>query len=142
MHRHTLDRGIEQSGIRDYCREHNIGILAYSPLANGLLTGKISPERKFGEGDLRRGNLRFSRSNLERVNAALEQFRPIADQHQATIAQLVIAWTAAQPGMTSILCGARNAQQAIDNARAVDLALTVEELSTVQQAVRVLGEKK
>jgi aryl-alcohol dehydrogenase-like predicted oxidoreductase len=130
-----LDRGIEQNGVFDYCRQHSIAMLAYSPLANGLLTGKISPDRKFGPGDLRRMNPRFGRANLTKLNDALQTLEPIAARHAASIAQLIIAWTIAQPGMTCVLCGARNAAQARDNAAAGDLQLSADELSSIERAV-------
>jgi aryl-alcohol dehydrogenase-like predicted oxidoreductase len=128
-----LDRNLETNGILEYCRQRNIAVLAYSPLANGLLTGKIGPDRQFGPGDLRKANPRFRRDNLEKVNGALDQFRPLAESYQASIAQLVIAWTCAQPGMTCVLCGARNPQQAIENAAAGGIALAPDD-------VRMLGE--
>lgn len=102
-----LDREIERNGILAHCRQQNTAVLPYSPLANGLLTGKMRPDRQFAAGDLRKANRRFSPENIPRINAALEQLRPIAQRHQASIAQLVIAWTCAQPGITCVLCGAR-----------------------------------
>jgi len=131
-----LDRGIEHSGILDYCRQNNIAMLAYSPLANGLLTGRITPDRRFGEGDLRRMNPRFGRKNLERINAMLAQFQPIAERHGATIAQLVIAWTIAQPGITVVLCGARNAQQAQENAAAGEIVLSADDIDVMNKAIQ------
>lgn len=130
-----LDRNMEQNGSLEYCRENNISVLAYSPLANGLLTGKIQPDRQYGVGDLRRGNRRFAPANVAKVNAMLDQLHPIAQRHQATIGQVVIAWTYMQPGLTCVLCGARNAQQAIENAAAGDIALSAEELATIGQTV-------
>jgi len=131
-----LDRGIEQNGILDHCRQQHIAMLAYSPLANGLLTGRITPDRRFGEGDLRRMNPRFGRKNLERIGAMLAQFQPIAERQKATIAQLVIAWTIAQPGITVALCGARNAQQAEENAKAADIVLSADEMETINKALQ------
>ena len=128
-----LDRNLETNGILEYCRQQNIAVLAYSPLANGLLTGKIGPDRQFGPGDLRKANPRFRRDNIEKVNGTLEQLRPLAESHQASIAQLVIAWTCAQPGMTCVLCGARSPQQAIENAAAGGIALAPDD-------VRMMGE--
>jgi methylglyoxal reductase len=114
-------------------------VLPYSPLANGLLTGKLSPDRKFGEGDLRRNNRRFSAENLRRANDALERLRPVAERHRATIGQLVIAWTFSQPGITCCLCGARNADQAIDNALAGDIRLAPEDLAAVEEVGKDLA---
>jgi aryl-alcohol dehydrogenase-like predicted oxidoreductase len=130
-----LDREIEQDGRLAYCRRSGIGLLPYSPLANGLLTGKIRPDRQFGPGDLRRGNRRFTPANIERIGGMLEQLRPIAERHQVSIAQLVIAWTFSQPGVTSVLCGARNPQQAIENAAAADIRLSPEEIELIGKTV-------
>jgi len=131
-----LDRDIEQNGVLQHCRENNIAMLAYSPLANGLLTGKLSPERKFNPGDLRRDRNRFTVENRKLALAMLEQFHPIAEQHNATLAQLVIAWTFAQPGITHVLCGARTPQQAIENAQAGRLVLSSEEIETLDEIVK------
>lgn len=130
-----LDRDLENNGMLEYCRGHDIAMLAYSPLANGLLTGKIQPDRQFGSGDLRRGNRRFAAANIERINASLAQLRSIAERHQATIAQLVIAWTYCRPGVTSVLCGARTPEQAIENAAAGQIALSPDEMATIGETV-------
>jgi aryl-alcohol dehydrogenase-like predicted oxidoreductase len=130
-----LDRDIERNGVLDWCRREQIGMLAYSPLANGLLTGKLRADRQFGQGDLRRGNPRFGRTNIAKVSAMLEQVQPIAQRHQATIAQTVVAWTFSQPGLTCVLCGARDPQQAMENAAAGGLVLSGEELSEMEKAV-------
>jgi methylglyoxal reductase len=127
-----IDRGHEAELI-PYCREHGIAAVAYSPLAHGLLTGKIGPERKFSGDDLRRSDPRFSLEARAKVGAMLERIRPIADRHGITLGQLVIAWTLAQPGLTHALVGARNPQQAIENAQAgsVVLAADIEEIDRV-----------
>ena len=131
-----LDRGIEQNGSLDWCRQQNIAVLAYSPLANGLLTGKIDPDRQYNPGDLRRTQIRYRPDNVRRINALLEQLRPMAERHRATVSQLVIAWTFSQPGLTTALCGARDPQQAIENAAAGDVALSAEEIETMGQLIR------
>lgn len=130
-----LDREIEQNGNLAYCQQHGMGVLPYSPLANGLLTGKIRPDRQFGPGDLRRGNRRFTAANIERVNAMLDGLRPLADRHRASIAQLVIAWTFSQPGVACVLCGARDARQAMENAAAGDIRLSPEEVESIGSVV-------
>jgi len=131
-----LDRRMEEDGCLDHCRENNISVLAYSPLVHGLLTGKITPQRKFNPGDLRNNNPRFSPENINRVNTMLAEFKSIAEAHQATISQLVIAWTIRQPGVTHVLCGARNEIQALDNARAGELPLTDEQIQRINEIIR------
>ena len=109
--------------------------MAYSPLGQGLLTGKIGPERQFTGDDLRINNARFSVENRQRVADMLKEFEPIAERRGLTMAQLVIAWTVAQPGLTYALCGARNVKQAQENAAAGEVALTDEELATINAAI-------
>jgi methylglyoxal reductase len=130
-----LDRQIEAE-LLPFCRENNIAMLAYSPLALGLLTGKIGPDRQFNEGDQRLKLPRFSIENRQRVAALLEGFQPIADRHNLTLSQLVIAWTAAQPGITHVLCGARNPQQAIENARAGTITLSADDISQMNAIIQ------
>jgi len=125
-----LDRGMEQA-LLPYCREQGIGVLAYSPLANGLLTGKIGPKREFTGDDLRRANPRFSLENRIRIQALLEQVHPIAANHGLTPGQLAIAWTLAQPGITHALVGARRPQQAVENAGAADALLSSKEIAEI-----------
>ena len=133
-----LDRGAESDGMLDYCRQHEIAMLAYSPLANGLLTGKIAPDRRFGAGDLRNNNPRFQPQNIRSVNAMLATFQPIAERHRSSLAQLAIAWTFSQPGLSCVLCGARDAVQAAENAAAGDIRLSADELAIMDQAARSL----
>jgi aryl-alcohol dehydrogenase-like predicted oxidoreductase len=117
-----MDRAMEEEYL-PYCLDHNIAVLAYSTLANGLLTGKMGPERDFPTDDLRHDNPRFTKENRARIQETLQQLTPIAEKYGLTIGGLVIAWTIAQPGLTHALVGARDGAQATENARAaVDLA--------------------
>ncbi len=129
-----LDRDHESDDL-PFCAEHDIAFLAYSPLALGLLTGKIGPEREFGEGDLRQTKPRFSVDNRRKVRHMLDRFEPIAKEHDCTLAQLVIAWTVHQPGCTHALVGARTVQQATENAAAGDIELTQDELTRMRAAI-------
>jgi len=114
-----------------YCIEHNVGILAYSPLERGLLTGKILPGHQFAEGDHRAKLAYYTDENIKRTNSFLEKIRPLAREKNVPLSQLVIRWTLDQPGISVALVGARNATQAIDNARAIDVALSRKELATI-----------
>jgi len=117
-------RDLEKS-LLPTCIENNVSVLSYSSLALGLLSGKIGPDRQFSGDDLRKDNPRFSQSNREKVEQLMQQIDPIADAHGATRAQIVIAWTLQQPGITFSLCGARNAAQARENAKAGRIRLSV-----------------
>lgn len=127
-----LRRDIEEELV-PYCREHGKSILAYSPLQRGLLTGKMEPGQDFAEGDARAGSTYYTDENIARVNQFLKEIRPIAEEHNATLAQLVIQWTISQPGITIALVGARNPEQSTQNARAAEIKLTEEEFSFINQ---------
>jgi aryl-alcohol dehydrogenase-like predicted oxidoreductase len=114
-----------------YSLEAVKSIIAYSPLERGLLTGKMKPGYKFEEGD-HRANLHFFKDeNLKRTNEFLDKLRPLAAEKNATLSQLVLRWTIEQPAITIALAGARNAEQSVQNARAVDVNLNKEELSFI-----------
>ncbi|MHA4809865.1 aldo/keto reductase [Flavitalea flava] len=125
-----LNRGIEKELV-PYCITNNKAILAYSPLQRGFLTGKIKPGHHFGEGDTREGSKFNKEENLNRINAFLERLRPLAETKNASLSQLVIRWTLERPGITIALVGARNPEQAIANARAIDVKLSPEELGFI-----------
>ncbi|MFZ5673590.1 MAG: aldo/keto reductase [Pseudomonadota bacterium] len=129
-----IDREIE-STLLPICRQNGIATLSYSSLALGLLSGKIGPDRVFEGDDQRKGNPRFAPDNLKRVAAFMAEIEPVAKAHQASLAQLVIAWTIAQPGITYALCGARDAAQAGENAGASALALTSDDLKRIDAAI-------
>lgn len=130
-------RDIEKELV-PYCREHNKSIIAYSPLQRGLLSGKIKPGYSFNEGDTRSGNRFYTDENITRINAFLAKIRPLAETKGATLAQLVIAWTIQQPGITVALVGARNAEQAIQNARAAEVQLKPEEIMFINDQLAKL----
>jgi methylglyoxal reductase len=128
-----LDRGPEAERL-PYLRRNGISFLAYSPLALGLLTGKITPERQFQGDDLRQGKPRFSVEGRQRVAKMLAEVAPLAAARGWTASQLMLAWTASVPGVTHVLAGARNAEQAAANARAGAETLTPEEMSAIETA--------
>ncbi|MGF1622640.1 MAG: aldo/keto reductase [Rhodomicrobiaceae bacterium] len=130
-----LDRGVETM-LLPICAEHGVSTLSYSPLALGLLSGRMGPDRVFTGDDQRKDNPRFSLANREKVARLMEAIAPLADAHNATQAQIVIAWTVEQPGITFALCGARNPEQAIENARAGRIRLSQDEIKTISEAAK------
>jgi len=130
-----VKRDVETS-LLPICAEHGVSMLSYSSLALGLLSGKIGPDRSFTGDDLRKDNPRFSIANREKVACLMTALSPITATHRATSAQIVIAWTVQQPGITFSLCGARNPEQARENARAGSIRLTPEELNLISEAAR------
>ena len=125
-----VNRGIEEETV-PYCIENNKAILAYSPLERGLLTGKMKPGYKFAEGDHRTINKFFTDESIAKTNTFLEKIKPMAESKNVTLAQLVIRWTLERPGITIALVGARNKQQAIQNAKAIEVTLTHEEIDLI-----------
>ncbi|WP_240230537.1 aldo/keto reductase [Devosia lacusdianchii] len=128
-----LDREIETT-LLPIATEAGVSTLSYSSLALGLLTGTVAADRAFGGDDQRAGDPRFSVENRQRAAHFATALRPLADQHGASVAQLVIAWTLRRPGITFALCGARNPRQALDNARAGTLALSADDLAVIDAA--------
>jgi len=128
-----VKRDIETT-LLPICAQHGVSTLSYSSLALGLLSGRIGPDRVFEGDDQRKDNPRFSIANREKVGRLMSAIRPIAESHGATDAQIVIAWTIQQPGITFALCGARNPDQARENARAGCIRLSKDEIDTISEA--------
>ena len=128
-----INRAIEEDVI-PHAIENEIGIIAYSPLQRGVLTGKIKPGHKFNEGDGRIMSKYYSDENIRRALDLLDEIKGIADNHNVTFAQLVLNWTMYQPGITCVLAGARNEQQVKDNAGALSFKLSNEELDLITSA--------
>lgn len=127
-----VKRNIEEEVV-PYCIQNRKSILAYSPMERGLLTGKMKPGHRFDDGDHRAGLHFFRDDNLRRVNSFLERIKPIADEKGLSLGQLVLRWTIEQPGITIALAGARNAEQAVQNAKATRVSLSHDEIATIDQ---------
>lgn len=123
-----LNRSIENDLV-PYSLENNSGIIVYSPMERGLLTGKYFKEDQLKENDHRNGY--FSQFDLNKVKNFLEKIEPIAQEKGASLSQLVLRWTTLQPAITVVLAGARNAKQAIQNAKAMDVDLSKDELNFI-----------
>lgn len=127
-----LNRAIE-GDLVPYSLENNSGIIVYSPMERGLLTGKYFKEDKLKDNDHRNGY--FSQFDLNKVKTFLEKIEPIAKEKNASLSQLVLRWTAMQPAIAVVLAGARNAQQAIENAQAMSIELSQDELNFINTAL-------
>jgi aryl-alcohol dehydrogenase-like predicted oxidoreductase len=130
-------RDIEKEVV-PYCIENKKSVIAYSPLHRGLLTGKFKPGHLYNDGDTRESNRFYTAENITRTNAFLDTIRPLAADKNATLAQLVIAWTLQQPGITLALVGARNAEQATQNAKASEVKLNAEDLTFINDRLNKL----
>lgn len=134
-----LERGIESDPL-PYCVENQIGVLAYSPMAMGLLTGKVTMDRKFPATDVRSSGKWFQPANRQRVLDTLAKAQLIADAHGAKLGQLAVAWVLAQRGITTALVGARTAEQVAENAGAARLRLKPDEVDEIRRAFEEIGE--
>ena len=131
-------RHIEKD-IMLYCLQNNISILAYSPMAQGLLTGKIAPDHKFEKGDNRAKNRLFEPANFQHAWQALERLRPIAEKNAASLGQLALAWVNSHVG-TYAIAGARNADQVVQNAQSAEVALSENDLARMNEISRLVTD--
>ena len=121
-----------------WCGENGVGVIPYGPLAYGLLTGAITADTTFGRGDWRRSGAAsyyddlFAPGKLERSLSVAEGMRPIAERLDITIAQLALAWTFHQPGVTSAIAGSRDPEHVRQNAAAGDVELDQKALDELE----------
>lgn len=132
-------RQVEKDAM-PYCLDNDISILAYSPMAQGLLTGKFGPDHQFEKGDHRAKNRLFQADNFKRAHQALDRLRPMSEKLGVSIGQLALAWVISHPG-TCAIAGARNSVQAVANARAADLALSQDDLARLDKIGRVVTDE-
>jgi methylglyoxal reductase len=133
-----LDREIEKE-ILPYCHANSISTLAYTPLEQGLLTGKIGMDQTFPESSSRSGIPWFLPENRKKVLNMLEGWSDLLEKYDCSLSQLVIAWTLAQKGLTFVLCGARKEAHVADNVKAADLEIEASDLSRIRKDVETLG---
>jgi aryl-alcohol dehydrogenase-like predicted oxidoreductase len=120
--------------ILPYCLRENIGVIVYSPMASGLLTGAMTRERasRLPNDDWRKGHPDFTEPNLTRNLALVERLREIANRHNCSVGEVAIAWTLQHPAVTGAIVGARNARQAEGVMRAGDLKLNDKEVNEIE----------
>ena len=124
-----------EADLLPFCERAGVAILAYSPLAQGLLTGRFRAGHGFAPGDNRADNKLFQGDTFQRALGAVEALRPIAARHGITLAQLALAWIASHPTAAAI-AGVRSAAQAAENAAAGDVALSAADLAEMDRISR------
>src|SRR6202166_766832 len=129
-----LHREIEDD-ILPYCLREGIGVIVYSPMASGLLTGAMTRERaaKLPKDDWRSSHPDFTEPNLSRNLALVELLREIAKRHNRSAGEVAIAWSLHHPAVTGAIVGARNARQAEGVMRAGDLRLNDKEVNKIEE---------
>lgn len=133
-----LQRQIEADTL-PWCREHGVSVLVYWPLMKGLLAGKLKRTDVFSPTDSRRKYPMFQGDEWHKNHDLVDRLREIADEAGRSVAQLVIAWTVRQPGITAAVCGAKRPDQIHETAGAGDWDLSHELLVRVDQALAARG---
>jgi aryl-alcohol dehydrogenase-like predicted oxidoreductase len=131
-----LRREIEES-VLPWCLAHQAGVIVYSPMQSGLLSGSMTRERiaALPEGDWRRNNPRFKEPELSRNLAIVEKLRDIGARHEKSPGEVAIAWTLRQPAVTGAIVGARSAAQVDGFIGAADFRLSPSEIDEIETAV-------
>ena len=132
---HMLRRDIERA-VLPYCREHDIGVLIYGPLAHGLLSGRFTRQTHVAPEDWRAGSDLFSGASFERNIEIVERLHELAEQLGITVAQLAIAWTLANPAVHVAIVGARRPAHIEGAAPAVGIALDQDALARVEEILQ------
>ena len=131
---HLFRRGIEDD-ILPWCHEHNVGVLAYSPLGSGLLTGGMSPDTTFDDDDWRSQSEGFNGEKFHRNLGIVDELAELARSMGISVGQLAIAWTLANPAVHVAIAGARSADHIDDSLAAADVDLDADTLARIDQIV-------
>jgi aryl-alcohol dehydrogenase-like predicted oxidoreductase len=125
---------LEERDLIRWCGEAGVGVISYSPLGAGLLTGAIASGTVFDDwrGEQTEGYL----ADLDRSLAVVERLRPVADRLGITLSQLALAWNVAQPGVTAAIAGSRNPEHVRANAAAGDIVLEETDLAEIEQILK------
>lgn len=132
-----IERDAEDSGLLDYCKQQNIGVVVYSPMQKGILTGKITRERiaALPKEDHRHKDPNFAEPRLTANLELVETLTAVAKKNGSTPAQAAIAWVLRRPEVTSAIVGVRNTRQVDEIIPAGDLVLSAAEIKSLDQAV-------
>jgi aryl-alcohol dehydrogenase-like predicted oxidoreductase len=135
--RYSLVHREVEGEILPYCLGEGIGVIVYSPMASGLLTGGMTRERaaKLPKDDWRREHPDFKEPNLSHNLTLVERMQEIAERHHRSVGEVAIAWTLGHPGVTGAIVGTRNARQAEGVMRAGELRLADEEVTEIETFV-------
>ena len=135
---------IEENGVLETCQELGIGLVPYSPLGRGYLTGKITEETTYDSSDIRSKNPRFTPQAIKANRVVVDLLERIGARHNATPAQIALAWLLAQKPWMVPIPGTRKLHRLDENLGAVDIALTAEDLSDIRDAmanITVVGDR-
>jgi aryl-alcohol dehydrogenase-like predicted oxidoreductase len=137
-------RAIEENGVLAVCEELGIGLVPYSPLGRGYLTGKVDESTTFDSSDIRSRNPRFTPEAIKANRAVIDLLEKIAKQHGATPAQIALAWLLAQKPWIVPIPGSRKLERLDENNGAADIELTSSDLNEIKEAmshIMVVGDR-
>jgi len=126
-----LEREIETE-ILPFCRENGIGVVVYSPMAKGLLTGKYQEGDRLPASDVRGSDPLFQGETFRRNLRVIDRLRSVAERLDVTLGQLAVAWTLSRPGVTVSIVGAKRPSQVDENVGAADCHLTDNDLAEIE----------
>jgi len=126
-----LSRDVE-TDVLPFCRKNEIGVLCYSPMEMGILTGKIGMDRVFPDDDTRKNRPWFQPAKRREVLNALEKVKPIAEKYGTSVGNIATAWIFQQPGVTAAIVGARDGEQARNNSLAAKIVISAEDLEKIR----------
>ena len=137
-------RAIEENGVLATCEELGIGLVPYSPLGRGYLTGKVDENTTFDKSDIRSRNPRFTQDAIKANRGVVELLERIAKQKNATPAQIALAWLLAQKPWIVPIPGSRKLERLDENNGAVNLQLSANDLGEIRSAmekITVVGDR-
>ncbi|HMN26724.1 MAG TPA: aldo/keto reductase [Caldilineaceae bacterium] len=137
---HLLAREIEREDL-PFCAQHGIGILAHSPLAKGILTGKYKPGHQFPPDDERSRDPRFQGEGFARGLAVAERLKQVADDKGISMVQMAIAWLLRLPAITCVLVGAKSTAQVQEHLGAAEITFSGEELARIEEILAGAAER-
>jgi len=135
-----LRRKIEAS-VAPYCKDHNVGLIVYSPMLSGMLTGGMTRERALNlpADDWRRNKPEFSEPKLSKNLELVERLRAIGARYGRTPGEIAVAWTLHNPAVTGAIVGSRSAKQAEGVMRAGELKLTDQDIAQIEGKAAALA---
>jgi aryl-alcohol dehydrogenase-like predicted oxidoreductase len=129
-----VKRDVEEE-LLPYCQQHGIGVVAYSPMASGLLTGRFNYDN-LASDDWRRKNPSYAEDNRAKVSSLLTRLKPIADRYNISFGELAVAWVLKNPAVTSAIVGARKQWQVEETVGAADIEMTPSDIHTLDELLK------
>jgi len=133
-----LDRENVENNLLPLCEKYDITMQAYTPLEQGLLTGKVTMESVFADTDVRNRSEWYKPEKRIKVINMLNNWKDLCEKYNCEISHLVIAWTAAQSGKINVLCGGRKPHHVVENAKAGDLVLEPHDIEKMNKDINSL----